>query len=434
MGQLFLIAVRNLLTHRRRTLMLGGAIAAVTALLVLVMALSTGVSETLVRSSTTVLTGHLNVGGFYKVTSGSSAPVVTDYQKVEQVIREKFPNEVAWIVNRGRGFARVISDSEGIQLVFSGVDIEDERGFREVVSLKEGRFEDLSKPNSLLLFEDQAKKLGVRIGDTMTLSAPTPRGTNNTLDVQLVAIARGMGIMSSFMGFLDNDAVRKLYQLNDRTTGALQIYLKNIEDVPSVKPRLRDALKEAGFTLMDDDPRSYWMKFEVVNREGWTGQKLDVTTWKDEASFMQWTHTLLNALSFFLIFVLLVIISVGVMNALWIAIRERTREVGTLRAIGMQKWRVLVMFVIEGFTLGLAGTVIGGALGLLLTFVLNALHVPVPLAVQMFVMSDTLRLVTDAPGVIGSIALITFCTTFISLFPSFLAARMRPITAMHHIG
>ncbi|HZA51137.1 MAG TPA: ABC transporter permease, partial [Myxococcaceae bacterium] len=233
MGQLFLIAVRNLLTHRRRTLMLGGAIAAVTALLVLVMALSTGVSETLVRSSTTVLTGHLNVGGFYKVTSGSSAPVVTDYQKVEQVIREKFPEEVASVVNRGRGFARIISDSEAIQLVFSGIDIEDERGFREVVSLKEGRFEDLSKPNSLLLFEDQAKKLGVRIGDTMTLSAPTPRGTNNTLDVQLVAIARGMGIMSSFMGFLDNDAVRKLYQLNDRTTGALQIYLKNIEDVPS---------------------------------------------------------------------------------------------------------------------------------------------------------------------------------------------------------
>jgi putative ABC transport system permease protein len=433
MGQLVLIAVRNLLTHRRRTFLLGGAIAAVTALLVLVMALSTGVSETLVRSSTTVLTGHLNVGGFYKVTSGSSSPVVTDYKKVEEVIHEKIP-EVAWIVNRGRGFARVISDSEAIQLVFSGIDIEDERGFREVVSLKEGRFEDLSKRNAILLFEGQAKRLGVRIGDTMTISAPTPRGVNNTLDVQLVAIARDMGLMSSFMGFLDNDGVRTLYQLNDRTTGAIQIYLKDINDVSAVKPRLRDALAAAGFTLMEEDPRSYWMKFEVVNREGWTGQKLDVTTWEEEASFMSWTQTLLNALSFFLIFVLLVIISVGVMNALWIAIRERTREVGTLRAIGMQKRRVLVMFVIEGFVLGLAGTVLGAALGLVLSLVLNVLQVPVPVAVQLFVMSDTLRLATDATGVIGSIVLITFCTTFISLFPSFLAARMKPITAMHHIG
>jgi putative ABC transport system permease protein len=433
MGQLFLIAVRNLLTHRRRTLLLGGAIAGVTALLVLVLGLTNGVNQTLVRSATTVMTGHLNVGGFYKVTSGSSAPVVTDYKKVEELIRKELP-EVSSVVNRGRGFARVISDTEAIQLALSGIDIEDERGFREAVSLKEGRFEDLSKPNAILLFEGQAEKLGVRIGDTMTIAAPTPRGVNNTLDVQLVAIGKNIGLMSSFMGFLNNDGLRSLYQLNDRTTGALQVYLHRIEDVAVVKPRLRELLTGAGYNLMDEDPRSYWMKFEVVNREGWTGQKLDVTTWKDETSFMSWTLTLLNALSFFLIFVLLVIISVGVMNALWIAIRERTREVGTLRAIGMQRARVLVMFVIEGFVLGLAGTAVGAVLGMVLSALLNALHLPVPVTVQLFVMSDTLRLAVVPAGVIGSIALITFCTTFISLFPSFLAARMKPITAMHHIG
>ena len=37
------------------------------------------------------------------------------------------------------------------------------------------------------------------------------------------------------------------------------------------------------------------------------------------------------------------------MNTLWIAIRERTREIGTLRAIGMQRARVLAMFLIEAF-------------------------------------------------------------------------------------
>ena len=42
-----------------------------------------------------------------------------------------------------------------------------------------------------------------------------------------------------------------------------------------------------------------------------------------------------------LIIVLLVIIAVGIMNTMWIAIRERTREIGTLRAIGMQRARVL---------------------------------------------------------------------------------------------
>ena len=50
-------------------------------------------------------------------------------------------------------------------------------------------------------------------------------------------------------------------------------------------------LAAAGYRVMDADPRAFWEKFETVNREGWTGQKLDVTTWEDEISFIQWILT-----------------------------------------------------------------------------------------------------------------------------------------------
>ena len=78
MIQLLLIAVRNLVQHRRRTLLLGGAIGGVTALLVILIELSTGLRSTILSSATTLMTGHVNVAGFYKVTAGQSAPVVTD--------------------------------------------------------------------------------------------------------------------------------------------------------------------------------------------------------------------------------------------------------------------------------------------------------------------------------------------------------------------
>lgn len=433
MGQLFLIAFRNLLQHRRRTALLGGAIAGVTALLVMVLALSNGVNEIMLKSATTVMTGHVNVGGFYKVTSGQSAPVVTDYKKVREVVKKEVP-EVAFMVDRGRGWARVVSDTGSLQLGINGIDISQESGFKDVIQLKAGKLEDLQKKNGFMLFEKQAEKLGVKVGDMLTLSAPTPRGVNNTLDVQLVAIAREIGFMSSWTSFINNDGLRSLYQLNDDTTGALQLYLADIEQVPAVKTKVRKVLDDAGFTLMADDPRSFFEKFEVVNREAWTGQKLDVTSWKDETAFLSWSLTALNFLSGLLVFVLIIIIAVGVMNALWIAIRERTREVGTLRAIGMQKSRVLAMFVIEGFTLGLMATAFGAALGLIASVVINALQIPVPLAVQLFVMSDKWTLMATPGAVIGSILFITGCTTFVSLFPSLIAARMKPITAMHHIG
>src|SRR3954464_6745385 len=94
----FAIAFRNLLQHTRRTLFLGGAIAAVTMLLVLLTGLSTGVRETMIESATTLSTGHVNVGGFFKVTAGQAAPVVTQYQKVVDLVRREVP-EMTYIVH-----------------------------------------------------------------------------------------------------------------------------------------------------------------------------------------------------------------------------------------------------------------------------------------------------------------------------------------------
>ena len=96
MSKLFVdltIAFRSLVQHRRRTLFLGTAIAAVTALLVLLNGLSTGVRETMIDTATTLSTGHVNVGGFFKVTAGQAAPVVTDYKKVLEVAQEGGPRD-----------------------------------------------------------------------------------------------------------------------------------------------------------------------------------------------------------------------------------------------------------------------------------------------------------------------------------------------------
>ena len=106
---------------------------------------------------------------------------------------------------------------------------------------------------------------------------------------------------------------------------------------------MRGALVDGGYDVMDPLEKSFWQKFPIVTREGWTGQRLDVTTWRDELNFLTWTIDAIGALTAVLVGILLVIFVVGVMNALWVAIRERTKEIGTLRAIGMQRGSILVM-------------------------------------------------------------------------------------------
>jgi putative ABC transport system permease protein len=433
MGQLFLIAVRNLVTHGRRTLMLGGAIAGVTMLLVVLLGLLNGIRSTILESATTLMTGHVNIGGFFKVTAGQSAPVVTHYRKILEVVRAQVP-ELDYVTERGRGWAKVVSETSSLQAGVGGIDIRDEPGFRRVVQVKEGSLDALAEPGTVLLFEEQAQRLGVRVGDVVTFSAYTLRGAANTVDVRVAAIARNVGLLSSFNTYVPAATLRALYALNEDSTGALLLYLRDVRDVPKVEARLREALSAAGFQLMDKDPRAFWQKFEVVNREGWTGQKLDVTNWQDEIAFVQWTLTAVTWLSYVLIGILLIIIAVGIMNTLWIAIRERTREIGTLRAIGMQRIRVLAMFLVEAFTLSVCAATLGAALGLLACALVNGAHLHAPLSVQLFLMREEVHLAVSPSALLGSILLITGCTTAISLLPSFLAARLQPVTAMHQVG
>lgn len=431
----FRIALRSLFQHRRRTIFLVSAISLVTGLLVLLNALSTGVSETMVRAATTLSSGHVNVGGFFKVTSSQCGPVVTEYEKVVKVVEQNIPELAHW-VHRGRGWAKIISDSGSVQAGVTGIDITNEPDFKRVVSIISGNIEDLKQPNTMLVFESQVERLKVRVGDAVTISAQTNRGAANTVDCRIVAIAKDMGLLSKFGTFVPVDTTRSLYQLRPDTTGAIQLYLKPqyVASAPAIAARLRATLEQAGYRVMDPDSNPFWMKFQTVNREDWTGQKLDVTTWEDEVSFLTWTLKVLDVLKLVLLTILIAIVVTGIMNTMWIAIRERTREIGTLRAIGMQRWGVLRMFLFESFQMGVIGTLGGVVGGSVIASLVNAANIKVPLSVQLFLMSDHLHLAVHAPSLFDSAVMITIITTLAAVYPAYRAARLPPVSAMSHFG
>jgi putative ABC transport system permease protein len=438
MSKLFVdlnIALRSLIQHSRRTLFLGTAIGAVTALLILLNGLSTGIRETMIDTATTLSSGHLNVGGFFKITSGQAAPVVTDYRRALDVATKSLP-EMAFAVERGRGWAKLVSDTGSMQVGLGGIDIRQEPRFPQVLQITSGKLDDLAEPGTILIFENQAEKLNVKIGDALTISAPTTRGANNTIDVRVVAIARGIGLLSMWNTYIPMASLRTLYQLNQNATGVIQIMLqdKYVPRIPELAARLRTDLEKAGFRIMTPDPRAFWMKFQSVAREDWTGQKLDVTSWEDELSFMMWTLQALQGLTGILITILVAIVVIGIMNTMWIAIRERTREIGTLRAIGMQRGGVLWMFLLESLMLGFFGTAVGAAMGVAVATGLNALHIHVPISVQLFLMSDHLHLAIHPGLIVRSMLAITAITGIAALYPSLRAARLKPVTAMQHFG
>jgi len=428
------IAARNLLRHTRRNLFLGGALAATTALLVLLNGLGEGMKASLMESATTLMTGHVNVGGFYKVTSGSAAPLVTDYEKVLAETRKHVP-ELDYVTVRVRGYAKAVSERASMDLVLGGVDVAKEPGLRRVIQPVEGSLDELAKPGTILLFEGQARRLEVKVGDVITLAAPTTRGQNNTADLRVAVVARDVGLLSSFNAFLPSASLRQLYQLRAGNTGAIHLYLRDPSRAAEVAARLRGVLAAAGWRMMDASPKAYWEKLmQTVPSEDWTGQKLDLSTWEDEMNFMSWILSAVQVLTAILVFVVLVIVVVGILNTLAIAIRERTREIGTLRAIGMQRSKVRWLLLLEAGLLGVLGAGGGALLAMGVAAGLNAARIGVPDAIQMFLLQQHLHLRVLPGAAFQSAAFLAVVTTLASLLPATWAARLRPVTAMHHVG
>lgn len=445
-----LIAIRNLFKHKTRTFILGGAMASVAFVLTLLLALIQGVKSTMVKNGTALMSGHVNIAGFYKISPSSASPTVTQYQELLKIAKSEIP-EAEFIIDRVKAYGKIISENESIQVPMWGLDIKQESQViarLELAPIKdywppedlkdsglntEGQIKDLESKGTIILFASQAKKLKARVGDLLTVSLPTYRNMSNTKDVRVVAVLRDLGLMSQYSTFLNADDARDIYQLNPNTTGQLMIFLKDINKVPLVEDHLRKTLSQRGFKLMEKSSQPFFLKMDSVAGESWTGQKIDITTWEDETSFLKWVVQLLSTLTYALVFILLIIIVIGLMNTLWMSIRERTAEIGTLRAIGLQKSQVFLLFQLESFFLCFSGTFIGAFFGVLVSKLLDSLKIPLTVeTLKVFLMSNTLSFEIEGMEILQVFFIMLSFLLLGSLIPIWQASRLKPVTAMQN--
>ena len=429
MGLYFTLALRNLKQGGRRTWLLGGAIAFVSLLLIGLSALASGLETTLIHSASTLLSGHVNVGGFYKPTRTQASPVLTDVARLRREVTAELPE--AEVVDRMRGWVRGISPQSSFYLGLAGIDVKEEKRLMELLQVSQGSLSGLQEPDTIALFTRQAKRFEVGVGDVITLSAPTLGGAENTVDVRVVAILKDVGAMSAITTYTPKETVRKLYHLGPETTGAVHLYIDDPNDASEVMNRLRPVMEAHGHKLMKHSPQPFFMKFQAVAGEDWAGQKLDLTTWRDEISFMSFVLTGFATIRWLLLSGLFIIIVIGIMNTLWMAIRERRSEIGTVRAIGMSRKGVLGMFLLEAALLGTLAAGAGAVLATIGIVIIEAVGVPIGMeAFQLVLMSDRLYLEWRAFDVLGAVLLITFITALSALYPAWRAARLRPATTM----
>ena len=115
--------------------------------------------------------------------------------------------------------------------------------------------------------------------------------------------------------------------------------------------------------------------------------------------------------------IVLLVGGIGIMNVMFVSVKERTREIGILKAIGARKKDILLQFLGEAVVISLTGGTIGATLGTVM--------VPV---MQYFDMTA----VRTTSGVILALAFSVVTGTFFGYYPAHQAANLDPLTALSY--
>jgi putative ABC transport system permease protein len=408
-GLIGVVAWRNLWRNRRRTGLSIGAIAFAVALLSFAMAQQAGNYAIMIDNGTGLLAGHLQIQrrGFFD--DPKIGDVLRDVSRRVDAVR-RVPNVVA-ATPRISAFVLASAHDHSFGAELLGVDPKGEHAVSTLPnSIVEGRYlDDAPGAAEAVAGALLARNLGARVGDEMVILGSTPTGGVAPLAVTLV------GTFSSGVSEIDRSVVEVPF-----ATAAAAFELDDSAHAIVVKTRTPQDARAVGDALRKS-----------------IGPDEVVLEWPQLVAGLEQAIELDRAFGNILFATVAAVVTIGVFNAFVMTIFERTREFGTLLALGMRPRALIGTLQIEGLCLAALGCTAGLAVGVPLIAWLSGVGIPIgdagAAAMRMFHGADRLYPALSTAALLRPTLLMVAGTALASLLPALRIRAIRPAEALRAV-
>jgi len=281
--------------------------------------------------------------------------------------------------------------------------------------MKAGSLDDLT-PGSfgIVLGADLASSLGVQIGDKVTLVAPegtiTPAGMLPRLKQFAV-----VGVFES--GHYEYDSTLALTNIRDAeilyrlpAPSGVRLRLKDMQRAPAVARQLVHTL--SGDLYIRD----------------WTQQN---KTWFSAVQIEK-------RMMFIILTLIIAVAAFNLVSSLVMTVTNKQADIAILRTLGAQPSSIMKIFVVQGVTIGFAGTALGVALGCLIAWSIPWLVPMIEHLLGVQFLPPSVYFISELPSELVAsdvirIGLIAFVLSALAtLYPSWRAAKVRPAEALRY--
>jgi putative ABC transport system permease protein len=405
----FALALRNVARHRRRTVLTGGVVVFGFAAIALAGGFMSQSFEGLREGTIRNGTGHIQLADPSFFSGDEDAALEHGLSGSDRIaaVLAKDP-EVLEVMPRIDFVGLATNGSRSVPFMGTGLDPAPEARTMDTAKLLvAGRWFTDAGERSVVLGSGLAKALNVKAGDAITLVATTPDGVLNAVDATVCGLADipikelDERYLATTLGLASDLLVAA------GRVSKLTVVLREPADAATALPRLLAGLNREGIALAGK-------------------------TWEELATFYRQVRMLYIGIFGFMGLVLVVVVLLAAANTMMMAAAERTREIGTLRALGTRPAGIRRMFIAEGLILALFGCAGGALVSLAIRAGLNRLGLtlpPPPGVSHGMPLHVNLYLTAYAAGALAMTATLVAA----SWFPARRAARMSIIEALAHV-